>query len=209
MIYQMDTEEILRLVAKYYVVYEILRDAPIGMSELKKRLMEEDGLAESTARSYINAIIDDQAGALHLAEDDTVYVDQDEVIEFEERLEGLFNWDRFDYRHKLYLEALTELQLAELEIGDLKKDLARENTNSKRAQKKYEDEINDLQVRLCDLQIEHEGTKKELLDAENNLISTKEKLGLVLEEWNIWKFMTHRIGLHFCNWLKKLAKEDK
>lgn len=209
MIYQMDTEEISRLVDKYYVVYEILREAPIGMSELKKRLMEEYGLAESTARSYINAIIDDQAGALHLVEDDTVYVDQDEVIEFEERLEGLFNWDRFDYRHKLYLETLTELQLAELEIGDLKKDLARENTNSKRAKKKYEDEINDLQVRLCDLQIEHEGTKKELLDAENNLISTKEKLGLVLDEWSIWKFMAHRIDFHFCNLLRKLTKEDK
>ena len=209
MIYQMDPEEILRLVAKYYVVYEILRDAPIGMSELKKRLMEEYGLAESTARSYINAIIDDQAGALHLAEDDTVYVDQDEVIEFEERLEGLFNWDRFDYRHKLYLEALTELKLAQLENGDIKKDLTKVKVNLKCAKEKYKNEIDDMQARICDLLVELDGTKKELLDAQNNLIRVKDKLSMVLEDWSIWKFVAHRIDFHFCNLLKKLTKEGK
>lgn len=209
MIYQKDTEEILRLVAKYYVVYEILRDAPIGMGELKKRLMEEYGLAESTARSYINAIIDDQAGALHLAEDDTVYVDQDEVIEFEERLEGLFNWDRFDYRHKLYLEALTELQLAELEIGDLKKDLTKVNANLKRSKEKNKKEIDDMQARICDLLVELDGTKKELLDAQNNLIRVKDKLSMVLEEWNTWRFMWHRIDFHVWNLFKKITKESK
>lgn len=209
MIYQMDPEEILRLVAKYYVVYEILRDAPIGMSELKKRLMEEYGLAESTARSYINAIIDDQAGALHLAGDDTVYVDQDEVIEFEERLEGLFNWDRFDYRHKLYLEALTELKLAQLENGDIKKDLTKVKVNLKCAKEKYKNEIDDMQARICDLLVELDGTKKELLDAQNNLIRVKDKLSMVLEDWSIWKFVAHRIDFHFCNLLKKLTKEGK
>lgn len=205
MIYQMHTEEILRLVAKYYVVYEILWDGPIEIGELKKRLMEEYGLAESTARSYVNAIIDDQAGVLHLAVDDTVYVDQDEVIEFEERLEGLFNWDRFDYRYKLYTDALSKQKKAEIEIKGLKKDLA----NSKRAKEKNKNEIDDMQARICDLLVELNGTKEELLDAQSNLISTKEKLGMVLEEWNIWRFMAHRIDFHFCNLLRKLAKEDK
>ena len=49
MIYQMDTEDILRLVAKYYSVHQILWDGPISTSNLKKRLMEEYHLPESTA----------------------------------------------------------------------------------------------------------------------------------------------------------------
>ena len=49
MIYQMDTEDILRLVAKYYSVHQILWDGPINTSDLKKRLMEEYHLPESTA----------------------------------------------------------------------------------------------------------------------------------------------------------------
>lgn len=205
MIYQMHTEEILRLVAKYYVVYEILWDGPIEIGELKKRLMAEYGLAESTARSYVNAIIDDQAGVLHLAVDDTVYADQDEVIEFEERLEGLFNWDRFDYRYKLYIDALSKLKEAEIEIKGLKKDLA----NSKRSKEKYKNVIDDMQVRICDLLVELDGTKKELLDAQNNLIRVKDKLSMVLEEWNTWRFLWHRIDFHVWNLLKKLAKEGK
>ena len=209
MIYQMDTEDILRLVAKYYVVYQILRDDPIEIGELKKRLMEEYGLAESTARSYINAIIDDQAGVLHLAEDDIVYVDQDEVIEFEERLECLFNWDRFDYRHKLYDDALSKLKQAELEIEALKDNLTKANINLKRTRKKYAKGISDLEVRLCDLRREYEEKKIELINTEEKLIRVKAELNMVLEDWSIWRFMGHRINFLFYNLLKKLTKEDK
>lgn len=65
MIYQMDTEDILRLVAKYYSVHQILEDGPISSRDLKKRLMEEYHLLKSTARSYINAI-DDEEGRIFI-----------------------------------------------------------------------------------------------------------------------------------------------
>ena len=84
MIYQMDTEDILRLVAKYYSVHQILEDGPISSRDLKKRLMEEYHLPESTARSYINAI-DDEAGLLHM-DGDTVHTEEDEIWELEDRL---------------------------------------------------------------------------------------------------------------------------
>ena len=92
MIYQMDTEDILRLVAKYYSVHQILWDGPINTSDLKKRLMEEYHLPESTARSYINAIADEKAGLLHMDED-IVYTEEAEIEELEDRLETLFDWN--------------------------------------------------------------------------------------------------------------------
>lgn len=108
MIYQMETEDILRLVAKYYSVHQILWDGPISTSNLKKRLMEEYHLPESTARSYINEIADEKAGLLHMVED-TVYTEEDEIEELEFRLETLFDWDEFDSRHKVYDECLAKL----------------------------------------------------------------------------------------------------
>lgn len=208
MIYQMDTEDILRLVAKYYSVHQILWDGPINTSDLKKRLMEEYHLPESTARSYINAIADEKAGLLHMVED-TVYTEEDEIEEFEFRLETLFDWDEFDSRRKEYDECLAKLAQAELEIEGLKDDLAKANVNLKRVKKKYENEISDLEVHLCLVQGNHEETKKNLQKTEKDLISAKADLSMVIEEWNIWKFMAHRIDFHVWNLLKKLAKEDK
>lgn len=208
MVYQMDTEDILRLVAKYYSVHQILWDGPIGTSDLKKRLMEEYHLPESTARSYINAIADEKAGLLHMDED-IVYTEEAEIEDLEDRLETLFDWDEFDSRHKEYDECLAKLAQAELEIEDLKEDLTKANINLMRAKKKYENEISDLEVCLCLAQGNHEETNRELRKTEQNLMSAKAELSMVLEDWNIWRFMGHRIDFHFCNWLKKLAKEDK
>ena len=208
MIYQMDTEDILRLVAKYYSVHQILWDGPINTSDLKKRLMEEYHLPESTARSYINAIADEKAGLLHMDED-IVYTEEAEIEELEDRLETLFDWNEFDSRRKKHDECLANLKLAELEIENLKDDLTKADINLKRAKKKYENEISDLEVCLGRLRSEHEDTKIELLNTEENLIRVKAELNMVLEDWNIWRFMGHRIDFYFCNWLKKLAKEDK
>ena len=208
MMYQMDTEDILRLVAKYYSVHQILWDGPINTSDLKKRLMEEYHLPESTARSYINAIADEKAGLLHMDED-IVYTEEAEIEELEDRLETLFDWNEFDSRRKKHDECLANLKLAELEIENLKDDLTKADINLKRAKKKYENEISDLEVCLGRLRSEHEDTKIELLNTEENLIRVKAELNMVLEDWNIWRFMGHRIDFYFCNWLKKLAKEDK
>ena len=38
-----------------------------------------------------------------------------------------------------------------------------------------------MQARICDLLVELDGTKKVLLDAQNNLIRVKDKLSMVLE----------------------------
>lgn len=208
MIHQMDTEDILRLVAKYYSVHQILWDGPINTSDLKKRLMEEYHLPESTARSYINAIADEKAGLLHMVED-TVYTEEGEIEELEFRLETLFDWDEFDSRRKQYDECLAKLTQAELEIENLKEDLAKANINLKQAKKKYENEISDLEVHLCLTQGNCEKIQRKLQKTEQDLLSAKADLDMVLEHWNIWRFMTHRIDFHFCNFLKKLAKEDK
>lgn len=208
MIYQMDTEDILRLVAKYYSVHQILWDGPINTSDLKKRLMEEYHLPESTARSYINAIADEKAGLLHMVED-TVYTEEDEIEELEFRLETLFDWDEFDSRHKAYDECLAKLAQAELEIENLKEDLAKANITLKRAKKRHENEISDLEVHLCLTQGNYEKTQRKLHKTEQDLLSVKTDLAMVLDHWNIWRFMAHRIDFHFCNLLRKLAKEDK
>lgn len=208
MIYQMDTEDILRLVAKYYSVHQILWDGPINTSDLKKRLMEEYHLPESTARSCINAIADEKAGLLHMVED-TVYTEEDEIEELEFRLETLFDWDEFDSRHKAYDECMAKLAQADLEIENLKEDLTKANINLKRAKKKYENEISDLEVHLCLTQGNCEKIRRKLQKTEQDLLSAKADLCMVLDHWNIWKFMAHRIDFHVCNLLGKLAKEDK
>lgn len=208
MIYQMDTEDILRLVAKYYSVHQILEDGPIRSRDLKKRLMEEYHLSESTARSYINAIDEEEAGLLHM-DGDTVHTEEDEIREFEDRLAMVFDWESFDLRGKEYDECLAKLAQAELEIEGLKDDLVKANVNFKRVKKKYENEISDLEVHLCLVQGNHEATKRKMQKIEQNLMSAKADLSMVLEDWNIWRFLWHRIDFHFCNLLKKLAKEDK
>lgn len=208
MIYQMDTEDILRLVAKYYSVHQILWDGPISTSNLKKRLMEEYHLPESTARSYINEIADEKAGLLHMVED-TVYTEEDEIEELEFRLETLFDWDEFDSRHKAYDECLAKLAQAEIEIEGLKDDLGKANVNLKRTKKKHDTEISDLEVHLCLAQSNYEEMKGKIQKTQKELISAKADLSMVLEDWSIWKFVAHRIDFHFCNLLKKLAMGDK
>lgn len=208
MIYQMDTEDILRLVVKYYSVHQILEDGPIGSRDLKKRLMDEYHLPESTARSYINAIDDEEAGLLHM-DGDTVHTEEDEIRELEDRIAMLFDWESFDLRGKEYDECLAKIAQAELEIESLKDDLAKTNVNFKRVKKKYENEISDLEVNLCLVQGNHEATKRKMQKIEQNLMSAKADLSMVLEDWNIWRFLWHRIDFRFCNLLKKLAKEDK
>ena len=208
MIYQMDTEDILRLVAKYYSVHQILWDGPINTSDLKKRLMEEYHLPESTARSYINAIADEKAGLLHMDED-TAYADKDEIEELEDRLEFLFEWYKFDSRRKQYDECIEKLAQAEREIENLKEDQTKANINLKRAKKRHENEISDLEVHLCLTQGNCEKTQRKLHKTEQDLLSVKTDLAMVLDHWNIWRFMAHRIDFHFCNLLRKLAKEDK
>lgn len=158
-----------------------------------------------TARSYINEIADEKAGLLHMVED-TVYTEEDEIEELEFRLETLFDLDEFDSRHKAYDECLAKLAQAEIEIEGLKDDLGKANVNLKRTKKKHDTEISDLEVHLCLAQSNYEEMKRKLQKTEKELISAKADLGMVLEDWSIWKFVAHRIDFPFCNLLKKLAK---
>ena len=101
----MRTEEILKLLlAKFSPVYQILWCEPIGLTDIKQPLMIDFDMAESTARSYINAIADYEAGSHVVDKDGAVSVDKEEVIAIEEKLQNNFDWKEFDPRHDAYAE---------------------------------------------------------------------------------------------------------
>lgn len=146
MISDLETEDILKLVAKYYPVYQILWDGPIDLTGIKKRLMEDYEMAESTARSYVNAINDDKAGPLLVDEDGTVKMDQDQILEIEETMEMVFQWDRYDYRHDKLQEEHSRYVKLDLRCGDLSHELNQTIADKKRIEKELNGKIEDLKL---------------------------------------------------------------
>ena len=55
-----------------------------------------------------------------------------------------------------------------------------------------------MEIHLCLAQSNYEEMKRKLQKTEKELISAKADLSMVLEDWNIWKFVAHRIDFHFC-----------
>ena len=206
MISELDTEDILRLVAKYYPVYQILWDGPTSPSNIKMILMEDYELAESTARSYINAIYDEKAGPIYVDEDGLVKLDQDQVIDIEKTLEMVFRWDEFDPRHDLLKEEHARYINLDLKCGDLSHELDYTIADKKKMQRELNEKIADLESQLKEKDAKISEKDKELSECQEELSACRERLGNTLR-MKAWKFVLYRIGFKVFNGEKRLQEE--
>lgn len=199
MISDLETEESLRLLAKYYPVYQILWYGPIDLSGIKKQLMENYEMAESTARSYVNAIYDDKAGPLFLDEDGTVKMDRDQIIEIEEAMESLFRWDEYDYRHDQLKKEHEKCINLDLKCQDYSHIADQAIADKKKIERELNEKIAYLELQLKEKDAEIDGKEKELSECQ-------EALGETLR-MRTWKFFLYRIAFRLFDGERRLQEE--
>lgn len=192
MIYELETQEMLRVLAKFYPVYQILWNGPTELTEIKRILMEYYEMAESTARTYINAICAEKAGPICLKKDGTVCVDKEQVIYLEEVLQNIFDWDMFDPRHDKYMECNAQRIQLDLKCQELDHMLNEEYMDKKKIKKSLETRITELEGALREKNIELDNANKEL-------DRVKEQVEDILR-LSVWQF--------FWCWSKSKLKSD-
>lgn len=190
-IYEMESEDMLRLLAKFYPVYQILWYGPVTLTQVKQSLMEDYGFAESTARSYINTIGEQLAPPLYVDEG-IVYLDEYQVQEIEDRLERAFGWDKFDTRHDEY-ESMREKKFKLDSICEAltqERDLA--YAEHKKDNLKNKEKIESLEA--------------ELNEARAELLPLKQRL-CEINHWKLKDFMLYRIKIRLFGYEETEQKE--
>ena len=98
----MTVVEALRHMATYFPVYSYLakHEGSAPYKAIKKYLMENLDMPESTARLYITTIRNGNSGLIWVDEDlGTFNFNMESVLSFEEILQNLFKWDTYDDRY--------------------------------------------------------------------------------------------------------------
>lgn len=161
----MELQETLKHVFTYYEVYENLWDGPVTFNDMKKYLMTECNKPESTARSYIAAIRNGNAGMIIVDEDkETMDLDIDAVVQFELGLQDIFGWDTYDVRHYQLEQYQEKLECADEKIEDLEVQI-------EKLQKKYKTDMKEMQLKLQQTESELNHFKeKDLMNRCHNRI---------------------------------------
>ena len=95
----MELVEQLKHVYSYNEIYELLYDGPVSFDDVKTHLMIDCHKPESTARSYITAIRGGNPGMIIVDEEaETMELNKEEILDFEENLQLLFDWNLYDKR---------------------------------------------------------------------------------------------------------------
>lgn len=117
----MELVEQLKHVYSYNEIYELLYDGPVSFDDIKAHLMLDCHKPESTARSYITAIRGGNPGMIIVDEEaETMELNKEEILDFEENLQLLFDWNLYDKRFYEIKGLETDLSDAKYEIKNHK-----------------------------------------------------------------------------------------
>lgn len=138
----MELVEQLKHVYSYNEIYELLYDGPVSFDDIKAHLMLNCHKTESTARSYITAIRGGNPGMIIVDEEaETMELNKEEILDLEENLQLLFDWNLYDKRFYEIKGLETDLNNAKYEIRNLQYELDKQKRES-------EEKMKDLEERL-------------------------------------------------------------
>lgn len=176
----MDVTSCLKHLAKYWDVYWFVSEEPRSKAEIKEYLMAECFKAESTARDYLNVMSECELLSI---DGDTVTIDIDASLEFEEELENIFPWTEYDSRAERYNALKAEKIKCEEDGANQYASYVYDREEWRRKEAQYKRQMEDLhrQIELLEAQkLEYQLNQKTLV--LSSLEIGPEKVGLYRDE---------------------------